>query len=90
MLLAPKVLTVALGRIGARQKELIMTNENEKNSQQSSEANPNNPQHKSNPQQGDIRRPEDVNQEPTKKAPGQDFDRKDREGSEDVEKRRAS
>lgn len=41
MLLAPKVLTVTLGRIGARQKELIMTNENEKNFQQSSEANPN-------------------------------------------------
>jgi hypothetical protein len=75
MLLAPKVLTVTLGRIGAGQKELIMTNENEKNSQQSS-ANPNDPQHKSNPQQGDIRRPEDVNQDPTKKAPGQDFDRR--------------
>lgn len=41
MLLAPKVLTVTLGRIGARQKELIMTNENEKNFQQSSETNPN-------------------------------------------------
>lgn len=67
-----------------------MTNDTEKNSQQSSEANPNSPQHKSNPQQGDIRRPEDENQEPTKKTPDQDFARKDREGSEDLEKRRAS
>lgn len=67
-----------------------MANETEKNSQQSSEADPNKPQHKSNPQQSDIRQPEDVNQDPTKKAPGQDFDRKDREGSEDLEKRRAS
>jgi hypothetical protein len=69
MLLVPKVLTVTLGRIGARQKELIMTNENENNSQQSSEANPNDPQHKSNPQQGDIRRPEDVNQSPRRRLP---------------------
>ncbi len=45
---------------------------------------------KNNPQQGAIRRPEDLNQVPTKKAPGQDFDRKDREGSEGVEKQRAS
>ena len=67
-----------------------MTNETEKNSQQSRETNSNNPQHKNNPQQADIRRPEDVNQDPTKKAPGQDFDRKDREGSEDVGKRRTS
>jgi len=67
-----------------------MTNETEKNSQQSNEADPNNPQHKNNPQQGDIRRPGDVSHDPTKKAPGQDFDRKDREGSNDVEKRRAS
>jgi hypothetical protein len=90
MLLASKVVTVTLGRIGARQRSHFMTNETEKNSQQSNEANPNNPQHKNNPQQGDIRRPGDVSQDPTKKAPGQDFDRKDREGSEDVEKRRAS
>jgi len=31
-----------------------MTNETEKNSQQSYEANPINPQHKNNPQQGNI------------------------------------
>lgn len=67
-----------------------MANETEKNSQQSREPNRNDPQDKNNPQQDGIRRPDDVNQDPTKKALGQEFDRKDREGSEDIEKRRAS
>jgi len=67
-----------------------MGNETDKNPQHSGTQNPNDPQNKNNPQQNDIRRPDDVNQDPSKKAPGQDLDRKDREGSEDVEKRRAS
>ena len=66
-----------------------MANDTEKNPQQHSGTTPNHPKDRENPQQSDIRRPDDVDQDPTKKAPGQDFDRKDREGSDDV-KRRAS
>ena len=70
-----------------------MANENERDSRESGNQNANDPRHKhlkQDPQQSDIRRPNDVNQDPSKKAPGHDFDRKDREGSEDIEKRRAS
>lgn len=67
-----------------------MANENEKDSGTQNTNDPQNKNSKQDPQQGDVRRPNDVNQDPSKKVPGQDIDRKDREGSEDIEKRRAS
>ena len=73
-----------------------MGNENEKNQQnqgQPQQINPGNvaDPNKKNPSQSgeNVYNPQD----PTKKNPGQDSnttERKDREGSEDVEKRRAS
>lgn len=66
-----------------------MADESSKNPQQHGTQNPNDPQNK-NRQQQDIDQSNDMNQDPSKKAPGQDVDRKDREGSDDVEKRRAS
>jgi hypothetical protein len=71
-----------------------MGTENEKNQQnpgqrqQNDPGNVNDPSRK-DPSQSDVHNPQD----PTRKNPGQsgDFgDRRDREGSEDVEKRRAS
>ncbi|HMH06654.1 MAG TPA: hypothetical protein VK579_08285 [Terriglobales bacterium] len=72
-----------------------MANESEKNQQnpgQRQQGDPGNtaePTRKDPSQSGDVHNPQD----PTKKNPGQSgdtSDRKDREGSEDVEKRRAS
>jgi hypothetical protein len=68
---------------------------NEKNQQTPGQRQQNDPGRTSDParrdpsQSGDVYNPQD----PTKKNPGQSgnaIDRKDREGSEDVEKRRAS
>jgi hypothetical protein len=72
-----------------------MANETEKNQQnpgqrqQSDPGNVADPTRKDPSQSGDVYNPQD----PSKKNPGQSggtTDRKDREGSEDVEKRRAS
>lgn len=66
-----------------------MTEDTEKNLQQSRESTPTDPREKDRPQH-DSRRPGDISQDPSRKAPGQDSERKDREGSEDIEQRRAS
>ena len=72
-----------------------MANETEKNQQtpgqrqQGDPSNPSDPTRKDPSQSGEVHNPQD----PTKKNPGQSgdtTDRRDREGSEDVEKRRAS
>jgi len=70
-----------------------MGNETEKNQQNPGQGNPGSTPdpNKKNPSQSgqDVYNPQD----PTRKNPGQESetpDRKDREGSEDVEKRRAS
>jgi hypothetical protein len=69
-----------------------MGNETERNQQNPGQQS-NNPgnqvdPNKKNPSQSgeDVRNPQD----PTRKNPGQDSGTRDREGSEDVEKRRAS
>jgi hypothetical protein len=63
------------------------TEKNRPNPEQRPQDDPRNP---ANPKQKDPSQSGDV-QDPTKKAPGQSDpgDRRDREGSEDVEKRRA-
>lgn len=73
-----------------------MGNENEKNQQQNpsqrqqdNQGNVADPNRKDPSQSGDVYNPQDT----TKKNPGQSgdtTDRKDREGSDEVEKRRAS
>jgi hypothetical protein len=76
-------------------KEEFMGTENEKNQQnpgqrqQNDPGNVNDPSRKDPSQRSDVHNPQD----PTRKNPGQSGDagdRRDREGSEDVEKRRAS
>ena len=68
-----------------------MTEDTEKNPQQSGESNRPDPRdEKDDRPQHDSRRPDDVSRDPSRKAPGQESERKDREGSEDVEQRRAS
>ncbi|HZQ67562.1 MAG TPA: hypothetical protein VFA68_03495 [Terriglobales bacterium] len=63
-----------------------MANETDRKPQQGRRDDP----EENDPQQSDIRPPDQVNRDSDKKAPGQDFERKDREGSEEIEKRRAS
>jgi hypothetical protein len=76
-------------------EEEIMGNETERNQQNPGQRQQNNPGNVSDPNRKDPSQSgEDVyKQDPTRKNPGQESgtqDRKDREGSEDVEKRRAS
>lgn len=67
-----------------------MTEDIEKNPQQSGQSAPQDLREEGDRPQHDKGHPEDVNKDPSRKAPGQESERKDREGSEDVEKRRAS
>ena len=73
-----------------------MGNETEKNQQTPGQRQQNNPGNQADPNRKDPSQSgQNISnqQDPTRKAPGQDSgtaDRKDREGSEDVEKRRAS
>lgn len=71
-----------------------MGNETEKNQQNPGQRQQNNPGNVADPTRKDPSQSGDVNnpQDPSKKNPGQsgDVNRQDREGSEDVEKRRAS
>jgi hypothetical protein len=67
-----------------------MTEDTKKNFQQSGQSNPNDPREEGDRPQHDNRRPDDASKDPSRKVPGQESERKDREGSEDVEKRRAS
>jgi hypothetical protein len=71
-----------------------MGNETEKNQQNPGQRQQNNPGNVADPTRKDPSQSGDVNnpQDPSKKNPGQsgDTNRPDREGSEDVEKRRAS
>lgn len=71
-----------------------MGNETEKNQQNPGQRQQNNPGNVADPTRKDPSQSGDVNnpQDPSKKNPGQsgDMNRQDREGSEDVEKRRAS
>ena len=72
-----------------------MGNETEKNQQNPGQRQSGNPGNVADPNRKDPSQSSDVRnqQDPTKKNPGQTgdpSDRKDREGSEDVEKRRAS
>jgi hypothetical protein len=71
-----------------------MGNETEKNQQNPGQRQQNNPGNVADPTRKDPSQSGDVNnpQDPSKKNPGQsgDTNRQDREGSEDVEKRRAS
>ena len=71
-----------------------MGNETEKNQQNPGQRQQNNPGNVADPTRKDPSQSGDVNnpQDPSKKNPGQsgETNRQDREGSEDVEKRRAS
>ncbi len=71
-----------------------MGNETEKNQQNPGQRQQNNPGNVADPTRKDPSQSGDVNnpQDPSKKNPGQsgDVNRQDREGLEDVEKRRAS
>ena len=58
-----------------------MTDDTEKNPQLSDEGNPTDPPEKDRPQH-DRRRPGDISKDPSRKAPGQDSERNDRERSE--------
>jgi hypothetical protein len=67
-----------------------MSEDTEKNPQQSGQSKPHDLRKEGDRPQHDKRDPEDVYKDPSRKAPGQESERKDREGSEDIEKRRVS